>query len=151
MTTKLGPIEVLVISFPGSQFKGRIINEVADLVDRNVINVVDGLVARKDADGNLALVELDQDDLDEELGPLAGLIGDVVVDLLSDDDVQELAAGLRPGDAGAVLVFEHEWARGLSQAIAEAGGQLVSDVRVPGLVVDEVLAALDPDNETQEV
>jgi uncharacterized membrane protein len=151
MTTKLGPIEVLVISFPGSQFRGRIINEVADLVDRNVINVVDGLVARKDDDGNVTLVELDQDDLDEELGPLAGLIGDVVIDLLSDDDVQELAAGLRPGDAGAVLVFEHEWARGLSQAIAEAGGLLVSDVRVPGPVVDEVLAALEPETETQEV
>jgi hypothetical protein len=41
-----------------------------------------------------------------------------------------------------VLVFEHTWAAPLKQAIEDSGGRLVANFRVPGRVVDEVLAAV---------
>jgi len=64
------------------------------------------------------------------------------VDLLSAEDVDELAAGLQPNSSAAVLVFEHTWAAPLKQAIEDSGGRLVANLRVPGRVVDEVLAAV---------
>jgi hypothetical protein len=78
---------------------------------------------------------------DEDVAKLAALF-DEEVDLLSADDVQELAAGLQPNSSAAVLVFEHTWAAPLKQAVEDAGGRLVANFRVPGAVVDEVLAAL---------
>ncbi|HEY6633991.1 MAG TPA: DUF6325 family protein, partial [Acidimicrobiia bacterium] len=63
--------------------------------------------------------------------------------LLSDEDVEEFAAALEPGDSAAALVFEHTWAKPFRDAIVSSGGVLVANMRVPGMVVDEVLAAIE--------
>jgi hypothetical protein len=39
-------------------------------------------------------------------------------------------------------VFEHTWAKPLRDAIVNSGGGLEDDFRVPGLVVEELLAEL---------
>ena len=67
---------------------------------------------------------------------------DQLESLISDEDVQELAASLEPDSSEAILVFEHTWAKPLRDAIVESGGQLANNFRVPGLVVDELLAEL---------
>lgn len=146
MTTALGPIEVLVISFPGRRFGDRVLDEVRTLLERDVINIVDGLLIRKGLDGTVDFVEFEQlgveDDNENDVAPLAALLGDAVHDLVSAEDVTELAAGVEPGSSAALVVFEHEWAKSLHSAIADSGGVLVSDIRVPRPVVDSVLDAL---------
>jgi hypothetical protein len=79
----------------------------------------------------------------EDVAPLAALLGEVVVDLLSEEDARELAAGLEPGSSAAMIVLEHEWVKPLRDTVADSGGILVPDLHVPGRVVDEVLRALD--------
>jgi hypothetical protein len=82
---------------------------------------------------------------DESVARLAGLL-DQLESLLSDEDVEELAAGLDVDSSAAILVFEHTWAKPLRDAIVGAGGVLAANFRVPGLAVDELLdelAALD--------
>lgn len=148
MKSGLGPIEVLTISFPGSRFNGKIIEHVRSLTDQNIINVVDGLLVKKNEAGDIELVEFQQPDLEEDVAPLATLFGDAVYDLISEDDVAELAAGVEPGSSAAVMVFEHEWAKALRNSIVDSGGVVVSDLRVPGPVADEVLAALDEPTES---
>ncbi|SOD74230.1 hypothetical protein SAMN05892883_3412 [Jatrophihabitans sp. GAS493] len=143
MVTKLGPIEVIVVSFPDSDFNGSIITEIQSLVDRNIINVVDGLLAKKDLDGSIELIEFEQTNLESDAAALAALVGEIHPDLISDEDVDELAAALEPGASAAILVFEHEWAKPLRNSIVDSGGVLVANLRIPGLVVDEVLTALD--------
>lgn len=49
------PIEVLVISFPGSQFNGGIIAELERLVGNDTISIIEGLLVTKD-DERLARV-----------------------------------------------------------------------------------------------
>jgi uncharacterized protein DUF6325 len=142
MPNGIGPIEVLAISFPGSRFSVRVLDEVRRLVDSNVINIVDGLLIRKGLEGEVDFVEFDHPQLGEDLAPLAALVGDVVHDLVSAEDVPELAAGVEPGSSAALVVFEHEWAKPLRNAIADTGGVLVADTLVPGPVVDTVLDAL---------
>jgi uncharacterized membrane protein len=139
----LGPIEVIVIGFPENRFTGTIVSEVKALIDRDIIAVVDAILIAKDAEGEVAFVEFEQGDLGEDLAELSTLLADAVHDLLSDEDVEEFAADLEPNSSAAVLVFEHTWAKPFRDAVVGAGGFVLRDIRVPGAVVDEVLAAVD--------
>jgi hypothetical protein len=143
MSHALGPIEVLVIEFPGSQFNGRIIPEVQTLIDREIINVVDGLLVTKDADGDVSIVEFEQEHMEDSNAHFIELLGDVVVDLVSAEDVAEFAKAIDPGSSAAVLVFEHRWAKPFQRAVLNSGGVVVTDLRIPGPVVSEVLEALE--------
>ncbi len=141
----LGPIEVLVVSFPGSQFNGGIIPELERLVDNDTISIVDGLLVQKDADGEVTFTEFEELGGNSDAERLASVM-DQLESLISDEDVEELAAALEPGSSEAILVFEHTWAKPLRDAIGDSGGVLATNFRVPGLVIDELLdelAALD--------
>jgi len=142
MSQALGPVEVLVIGFPGSQFNGRIIPEVQALIDREIINVVDGLLVTKDDDGDISIVEFEQEDMEDSDVHFRQLLGEVVVDLVSAEDVTEFAKAIDPGSSAAVLVFEHRWAQPFQTAVLDSGGIVVTDLRIPGPVVSEVLEAL---------
>jgi hypothetical protein len=137
----LGPIEVLVISFPGNQFSGEIIPELERLVDNDTISIIDGLLVRKDADGEVTFVEFEELGGNADAERLASVM-DQLESLISDEDVQELAAALEPDSSEAILVFEHTWAKPLRDAIVSSGGVLADNFRVPGMVVEELLAEL---------
>ena len=137
----LGPIEVLVVSFPGNQFTGEIIPELERLVGNDTISIIDGLLVRKDADGEVTFIEFDELGGDADIERLAGVM-DQLESLISDEDVQELAASLEPDSSEAILVFEHTWAKPLRDAIVASGGLLANNFRVPGMVVEELLAEL---------
>ncbi|HSM64992.1 MAG TPA: DUF6325 family protein [Ilumatobacteraceae bacterium] len=137
----LGPIEVLVISFPGNQFSGGIIPELERLVGNDTITIVDGLLVTKDADGEVTLTEFEELGGNADAAALANLM-DQLEALISDEDVATLAEALEPNSSEAILVFEHTWAKGLRDAIVDSGGVLANNFRVPGLVVEELLAEL---------
>ena len=137
----LGPIAVIVVGFPGNRFNGEIIPELEKLVESDTISVVDGLLVMKTADGEVEFVEFDQDGENADAARLAGLF-DQIDSLISDEDVDELAAGLEPNSSAAILVFEHTWAKPFRDAIVASGGVLAADFRVPGAVVDELLDEL---------
>ena len=140
----LGPIELLVVGFPGSQFNGGIMEALTDVVQRDIVSVVDCLLITKDPDGTVGFIEIEDAGANEDVAALASLISDAN-GLLSEEDVDEIAKALEPGDSAAALVFEHTWAKPFRDAIVASGGVLVANTRVPGMVVDEVLAALAED------
>lgn len=137
----LGPIEILVIAFPGNKFTGEIMPALTDLVDSETISIVDGLFVMKDAEGTIAYSEFEELGTNDDASALTEVI-DMINGLLSDDDVQELAAELENNSSAAILVFEHTWFKPLRDAIVSSGGLLVDTVRIPGMVVEEVLEAL---------
>ena len=137
----LGPIEVLVVGFPGNRFTGGVLPELQRLVDEGVITVVDGLVIRKDGNGDIDYLEIEQIDPGDDVAPLAALLAEAD-GLLSEEDVMEFATGLEPNSTAAALVFEHTWAKPFRDEIVNSGGVLLANMRVPGMVVDEVLAAV---------
>lgn len=137
----LGPIEVLVVSFPGNQFSGGIIPELERLVGNDTISIIDGLLVQKDAAGEVTYTEFEELGANADAARLAEVM-DQLESLISDEDVEELAAALEPDSSEAILVFEHTWAKPLRDAIVESGGLLANNFRVPGLVVDELLAEL---------
>ena len=126
---ELGPVDWIVVEFPGSRFKGEIAPALDDLAARGIIRVLDLLLIRKDDDGSLEFFELG--DLDEsEIGTLR-LYESALAMLLSEEDVEAVAAAVQPGSTAAVLIWENSWAAPFASAVRRAGGQLVATGRIP--------------------
>ena len=67
-----GPLQVLAVSFgPGSDFQGRILDELDRLQGRGVLRVVDLLFVAKDEDGTVEPIVVSGDD---DLGALLSTI-----------------------------------------------------------------------------
>ena len=47
----------------------------------------------------------------------------------------------QPNSSAAILLFEHVWATKFRDAVLDSGGELLASIRIPKDVVDEVLAA----------
>jgi hypothetical protein len=138
---ELGPVDWIVVEFPGSRFNGEIAPALRDLVERDVVRVLDLLVLKKDSDGALEAFELS--DLDEsELGELRAYESELAM-LLSEEDVTAVAAAIEPGSSAAVLVWENTWAAPFASAVRRSGGQLVASGRIP---VQALLAAIEDDD-----
>ena len=142
---ELGPVDWIVVEFPGSKFNGEIAPALADLVERDLIRVLDLLVLKKESDGVLEAFELS--DLDEaEVGGLRSFEHELAM-LLSEDDVTAVAAAVEPGNSAAVLIWENTWAAPFASAVRRAGGQLVASGRIP---IQAMLAVVDADDEDEE-
>jgi hypothetical protein len=135
---EMGPIDYVVVEFPGNRMTGEAFPILVDLVDRGLIRILDLVFVRKDTDGSVAGLELKDFDGDGELdlavfeGASSGLIGE--------DDIQEAGGVLEPGSSAGILVYENVWAGPFAAAVRRSGGQLVASGRIP---VQAVLAALD--------
>jgi hypothetical protein len=139
---ELGPVDWIVVEFPGSKFNGQIVPALLDLVERDLVRVLDLLVLKKDADGTLEAFELS--DLDEaEIGELRTYESELAM-LLSEEDVTSLAAAIEPGSSAGVLVWENTWAAPFASAVRRSGGQLVASGRIP---IQALLAAVEADKE----
>jgi hypothetical protein len=142
---ELGPVDWIVVEFPGSRFNGEIAPALADLVERDLIRVLDLLILKKDDDGSLEAFELSDLD-DHEIGGLREHEAELAM-LLSEEDVTSVAAAIEPGSSAAVLVWENKWAAPFGSACRRAGGQLVASGRIP---VQALLAAIEADEEDGE-
>ena len=134
---EMGPIDYVVIEWPGRQPTGEAAPIVVDLVQRGIIRVLDLAFIAKAEDGSVAGLEIK--DLGEEVEELRVFEG-ASSGLLTDDDKAEAANALEPGTSAALLVFENRWAAPFATAVRRSGGQLVASGRLP---VQAVLAALE--------
>lgn len=133
----IGPIEILVVGFPGNQFTGEVAPALAELVETGLIRVIDLVFVAKDSDGSVVGVELS--DLDETISAAYQPHVEEPSGLLSEEDIQDLGAELEPNSSAAILVFENVWATKFRDAVLNSGGQLVSSIRIPKEVVDAVV------------
>jgi hypothetical protein len=131
-----GAVEIAIIAFPGSKFKGEIVPALADLVDSGTIAILDLLVVSKNEEGDVLSLEISEM---EDGGVFDDLDGDVM-GLLSAEDIETAGELLEPGNTAALIVWENTWARSLIGAIRDAGGQLVAHDRLDAETVNAVMA-----------
>jgi len=133
-----GPIDYLVVEFPGSRMTGEGFPLLVDLVDRGIIRILDLVFVSRGSDGSITAMELADFDGDGKLdlavfqGAASGLLGP--------DDIDEAASVIGPGDSAGILVYENLWAAPFATALRRGGGQLVAGGRIP---VQALLASLD--------
>ena len=135
---EMGPIDYIVVEFPGSKMNGEAFPHLVDLVDRGIVRILDLVFVTKDLDGSvkgIAIADFDDDgelDLAVFEGASSGLIGD--------DDIEEAGGILEPGSSAGILVYENVWAGPFAAAVRRGGGQLVASGRIP---IQAMLAALE--------
>ena len=90
----LGPVEYIVVGFPGNKFTGEIVPELMELVRSGTVRVLDLIFIGKDEDGSVLAFEIDEldgvDAFNELEGEFGGLIGPA--------DIEFVASKLEPGN-----------------------------------------------------
>jgi hypothetical protein len=135
---EMGPIDYLVVEFPGNRMTGEGLPLLVDLVDRGIIRILDLVFVRKDADGSISglqIADLNGDgnlDLAVFEGASSGLLGQ--------DEIEDAGAVLEPNSSAGIIVYENLWAAPFAAALRRGGAQVVAGGRIP---VQAALAALD--------
>ena len=134
----IGPVEYMVVGFPGNKFKGEIAPALAALVESGTIRIIDLAFVTKDESGNVAAFEIE--DLDSSAGTAFKTIEAVIGDLVNEADLKTIGNALAPNTSAAVLVWEDVWARRFVEALEGADAVLLDIQRIPR---DVVMAALE--------
>jgi uncharacterized membrane protein len=135
--TDIGPVEFMVVAFPGNKFTGEITPALKDLVNSGTIRIIDLAFVTKDADGKVTAMELE--DLDSDVGQAFQAIEAEIGELVNQDDLMAVGKSLEPNSSAALLVWEDTWATKFVQALANAGAVVLDLQRVPRDVIDAAL------------
>ena len=127
MPQNIGPVQLLAVGFdPDARFKGRIMDELANLERHETIRILDLLFVGKDAEtGDLLALDYQGEELGAIVGALLGFDFEDDGERpdgssqeiqghafgLSQREVQKIAASLHPGSSASFLLIEHVWAR----------------------------------------
>jgi hypothetical protein len=142
---EFGPVDYVVVEFPAgkSNFTGEMARELASLVDRGIVRLLDLLVVQKDEDGNLEAFEIDDLDEVDELRALETQIAEI----LAEEDVVNLANAMENGSTAGVIVWENSWAAPFASAARRSGGQLIASGRIP---IQAILAQMEAEEAAEE-
>ena len=134
------PVDLVLLGFPGNQFTGDVAPALADLVSSGTVRILDLVFITKDADGNVAGVELDQ------LGDVAAGFDDVdgeVSGLLTDEDIAAAGEELELNSSAALLMFENTWASKFVTRSVPPTASSIAHERIPVAAFEEFLAGVD--------
>ena len=144
-----GPLHLSVLGFDKPDFSGWVADELDFLRETGIIRLVDALAVYKDEEGNVTALQESDLGIEERMlvaGAIGGLIGlgaageegavegaldrmEAIAENefgLDDQDIENIADQLEPDSAALILLFEHAWARGLKDAVVNAGGFVVN-------------------------
>jgi hypothetical protein len=134
----IGPVEYIIVGFPGNKFNGEIAPELAKLVESGTIRVLDLVFITKDADGQVQALEFEDHDDVALFNALEGEVGG----LISNDDIDYAAADLEPNSSAALLIWEDVWAIPFVEALRNSGAVLIEGSRIPHDLIEAAEATL---------
>jgi len=124
---ELGPVELVVLTFPGERADPDVVGAVAKVVSQGYVTVLDLVFISRLQDGQIRIT-----DVDENLDDLGfGSLEIKAQTLVNEDDMEVIRDSLEPGTSAAIIVYEESWARGVASAVRKAGGEVALHVQVP--------------------
>ena len=132
-----GPVDFVALEFKGNQFKGEIFPEIMNLINNGVVRVIDMIVVKKDADGNVTHQEMQETDKNilAVFDPLKAEINGMI----QVEDIEMIGEKLENNCTAAVILFENLWAINFVKAVENANGRSVMHVRIPHEMVVEAM------------
>jgi len=132
-----GPIDFIALEFPGNRFRGEILPDLLELVDKEIIRIIDLVIITK-AQGLVTVRELRELDPAhiEMFNPLKAEANQMI----TESDIAMIAEKLADNSTAGLLLIENLWAKKTQQAMLDANGRLVMFERIPHDVVEEALA-----------
>jgi hypothetical protein len=146
----LGPLEYIVIGCPGNQFTSEIVPELSSIQEKGLIQVVDLLFVRKNADNTVIVLEV-SDLEDEELAAFGPLL-ESLTGLITPEDVMTLSRALPADTSAAIVLLEHLWLNKLEKAVERANGVVYLGGMIPYPTLQQVeqeLVAVQAQNPNQ--
>ena len=134
----IGPVEYIIVGFPGNQFNGDIAPELGKLVDSGTIRILDLVFITKDGDGNVGAIEFEDHHDVALFNALDGEVGGFI----SDEDIEYAATELEPNSSAALLIWEDVWATPFVEAMRNSGGVLIEGSRIPHDLIEAAEAEL---------
>jgi uncharacterized membrane protein len=139
LSDSIGPVDVAIVLFEGNEFNGDVAPAIAELQQNGTVRIIDIAFVIKDADGNGAVLELQ----DEGIAEAFEAITEEQFELLSQEELDEIADTLEPNSSALVIVWENSWAARLGAAVRNSKGQVIVMERIPREAVEAAIAALD--------
>ena len=136
----LGPIELLVVKFPGNQFNGEIAPGIEG-ADRQRDDPHHRPHLRHQGRGRHPRgCELDA--LGDESLHVFKPAPSELSGTLTEDDARSLSGGLENNSSAAIMLFENTWAARFAEAMRNANGELILNERIPRAVIEELIAEI---------
>jgi len=133
----IGPLDFIAIEFPGNHFKGEVIPILSDYVSRGLIRILDLVFIKKDREGNVTTLELNE--IDKDTARLFAPIIRQVKNMLTVDDIEKVGNMLNNNSSAGLMLFENTWAAKFVAAAKNANGRMIMEYRIPVDVVEKVL------------
>ncbi len=137
-TGVLGPVSYLIVEFPGNKMTGEGFATLLDLVDHGVIRILDLMFVKRDSDGSIRALDLQDIDHDGQFD--LAIFAGASSGLLGESDLPEAASVMKPGSSAGILIFENRWATPFIEALRAGEAELVA---AGYITQDDIIAALD--------
>ena len=131
----MGPVDYLVVLFPEGGLTGKIAPELRRLSDSGIIRVIDLLIIRKDADGDVESFEVSE--IGGELEEALQAFEPKAKGWLSQEDVESISDDMPNRSVAAALLFENTWAVGVKKAVIDSGGKMFEQGRIPPELIEQ--------------
>lgn len=133
----MGPVDYIVVLFPGNKFSGKIAPELEKLQKKGIIRIIDLVFILKDQNGRAIFTEAKN--LGGQEGEAFKAFTSNLGDWLSEDDIEDIGAQIPKNSAAAAMLFENVWAIDFKKALLDADAKLITQARVPGEQVEKVM------------
>lgn len=131
----MGPVDYLVVQFPGNKFTGRIAPELLNLERNGIIRVIDLVFLMRDESGKLVNVEAKN--LEGEAGAAYSELAKRTDEWFSEADIEFFAADLPKNSSAALLLIENLWAIRFKEALMAADARLIDMGRIPPETIEK--------------
>ena len=125
----MGPVDYVMVRFPGNKFTGKIAPELLNLEKNGIIRVIDLVFIMRDEKGKLLINEVQN--LKGEAAAAFSAFAQHTSEWFTQDDIEAIAETLPKNSSAALLLFENVWAIRFKEAALEADVEIIDMGRIP--------------------